>query len=417
MATENDPEKIPQGIELTPFDETFRNDPHPRLKTLRQTCPVRRDPEFNQVLIASEALVRDIVRNHDLGVDPRKANPEDSVQQFRPMDEDIEPSMLFLDDPDHQRLRKLVAPAFAPRKAEAQRAMIREVAEELVAAIQPDANGEFDLIESLAGPLPAVAIAKILGIDPDRQSQFKEWSESSSAAFFTGGLDESLRAAGEAALENLRALFTEEVAKRKAHKGREPEDLIGEMVHAQEDGDRFTESEILTMCNLLLIAGNVTTSDLIGNGLRTLLLHPDQVQDLRDAPEKLPGAIEEMLRFDPPVTVSGRITPTEISLDGVTVGARESVSVLLSAANRDPAIHDDPDQFRMDREDPQHLSFGGGAHFCLGAHLARVEAQEAVRAILGRFSHLEVIEQSADWKMVPGFRGMASLRLRVVAED
>ena len=171
------------------------------------------------------------------------------------------------------------------------------------------------------------------------------------------------------------------------------------------------------MCNLLLIAGNVTTSDLIGNGLRTLLLHPDQVQDLRDAPEKLPGAIEEMLRFDPPVTVSGRITPTEISLDGVTVGARESVSVLLSAANRDPAIHDDPDQFRMDREDPQHLSFGGGAHFCLGAHLARVEAQEAVRAILGRFSHLEVIEQSADWKMVPGFRGMASLRLRVVAED
>ena len=411
MATERDSKNIPQGMQLTPFDEAFRQDPHPRLKTVREICPVRRDPEFNHVLISSEERVRDILRDHDLGVDPRKANPEDSIQQFSPMDDDIEPSMLFLDDPDHQRLRKLVAPAFAPRKAEAKRGMIREVAEALVAAIEPDDKGEFDLIESLAGPLPAVAIAKILGVDPALQAQFKEWSETSSAAFFTGGLDESLRDAGEAALENLRALFTDEVAKRR---GQDSDDLIGQMVHAQEDGDRFTETEILTMCNLLLIAGNVTTSDLIGNGLRTLLLHPEQTADLRRSPEKLPGAIEEMLRFDPPVTVSGRITPEEMNLDGVHVRARESVSVLLSAANRDPEIHQDPDEFRIDREDPQHLSFGGGAHFCLGAHLARVEAQEAVRALLARFPHLEVVEKSADWKMVPGFRGMAALHLRVV---
>ena len=414
MATESDSKNIPTGMQLTPFDETFRQDPHPHLKTVRETCPVRRDPEFNHVLISSEERVRDILRDHDLGVDPRKANPDDSIQQFSPMDDDIEPSMLFLDDPDHQRLRKLVAPAFAPRKAEAKREMIREVAETLVAAIEPDGKGEFDLIETLAGPLPAVAIAKILGVDPARQAQFKEWSETSSAAFFTGGLDESLRGAGEAALENLRALFTDEVAKRR---GQDPDDLIGQMVHAQEDGDRFTEAEILTMCNLLLIAGNVTTSDLIGNGLRTLLLHPDQVESLKESPEKLPGAIEEMLRFDPPVTISGRITPEEMNLDGVHVRARESVSVLLSAANRDPAIHQDPDEFQIDREDPQHLSFGGGAHFCLGAHLARVEAQEAVRALLARFPRLEVIEESADWKMVPGFRGMAALRLRAVEGD
>ena len=410
MASENGSEKIPQGMQLTPFDEVFRKDPHPSLKVLRERCPVRRDPELDQVVIASEQLVRDILRDHKLGVDPRKANPEDSVQQFRPQEDGDEPSILFLDDPDHQRLRKLVAPAFAPRQAEAKRVMIREIADQLVDSIALDANGEFDLIDSLAGPLPAIAIAKILGIDPDLQSQFKEWSEAASAAFFTGGLDESLRASGEAAGESLRALFADEIAKRK---GQSPKDLIGQMVHAQEDGDRFTETEILTMCNLLLIAGNVTTSDLIGNGVRTLLLHPDQADDLRRNPDKLPGAIEEMLRFDPPVTVSGRITPEKIDLDGVTVNARESVTVLLSAANRDPAIHQKPDEFLIDRDDPQHLAFGGGAHFCLGAHLARVEAQEAVRALLKGFPRLEVAETSPEWKMVPGFRGMASLRLRV----
>jgi len=408
MASENESRKIPLGLRLTPFDEEFRRDPHPRLKDLRELCPVHRDSEFNQVVISSEESAREIIRDHSLGVDPRKANPEDSVQQFRPPD-DSEPSMLFLDDPDHQRLRKLVAPSFAPRKVEAKRPMIREIAENLVAAIQPDHKGEFDLIDALAGPLPAVAIAKILGIDPALQNQFKEWSETASAAFFTGALDPSLQEPGAAAVESLRELFAQEIEHRQ---GGGADDLIGQMVHAQEDGDRFTKEEILTMCNLLLVAGNVTTSDLIGNGVRILLQHPQQLAVVQENPELLPNAVEEMLRFDPPVTVTGRITPEVMDIKGVEVGARESMTVMLSAANRDPAVHREPEKFLVDRDDPQHLSFGGGAHFCVGSHLARIEAQEAIGALLARFPRLELVSGSEEWKQVPGFRGMAKVLLR-----
>jgi cytochrome P450 len=413
MASENESRKIPLGLKLTPFDEEFRRDPHPRLKDLRELCPVHRDPELDQVVISSEESAREIVRDHNLGVDPRKANPEDSVQQFRPQD-DSEPSMLFLDDPDHQRLRKLVAPSFAPKKVEAKRPMIREIAESLVAAITPNHQGEFDLIDGLAGPLPAVAIAKILGIDPQLQNQFKDWSEAASAAFFTGALDPSLQEPGAVAIESLRELFAQEIEQRQ---GGQADDLIGQMVHAQEDGDRFSKEEILTMCNLLLVAGNVTTSDLIGNGLRALLQHPAQVAMIRQRPEILPNAVEEMLRFDPPVTVTGRITPEVLDIKGVEVRARESMTVMLSAANRDPAVHSEPEQFLIDRSDPQHLSFGGGAHFCVGAHLARIEAQEAIRALLARFPRLELVPGSEEWKQVPGFRGMAKVLLRTVGDS
>ena len=413
MATDTASEKLPQGMELSPFDEEFRQDPHPRLRTLRERCPAHRDPEFDHISIASEELVRDKVRDHSLCVDPRKAREGDWIKNFETELEGRDPSILFLDDPDHGRLRRLIAPEFTPRRAEARRTMVREVAEGLVAAITPDADGTFDLMSTLAGPLPAIAIGRILGVPEEDREDFKEWSEISSAAFFTVPLDPELRTRGMDAGEKLDALFLREISTRQESPA---DDLIGKMVHLQQEGAEISEAELLTMCNLLLVAGNVTTSDLIGNGVRILIAHPEQWDALRADPELMRGAIEEMLRFDPPVTVTGRIAMEELPLGDQKLAPRESMTVLLSAANRDPALHDEPDRFDIERGDSEHFSFGGGAHFCLGAHLARVEAQEAIRALTARFPRLDAVAGGENWKRVPGFRGMSEFRVRVAAD-
>lgn len=400
---------VPDGMRLMPQDPEFREDPHPRLRQLREACPVHRDREFGTLVVSSHAKVEDLLRHREYGVDPRKAREGDPVRRFAPPD-DMQPSMLFLDAPDHQRLRNLVSRSFTPRRAEGWRPLVRQVATELLDAQVAAGEPEFDLVGALAAPLPAIAIARILGVDPARQADFKDWSEASSFAFFNPFATEEEQRAGLAAGEALDACFREEIAKRRAAPS---DDLIGQLVAAEEDGDRLSEGELLTMCGLLLIAGNVTTSDLIGNGTRVLLQNPDELAKLRGDPSRIQNAVEEMLRFDPPVTASGRISFHDDDIGGVPIGARESVTVLLSAANRDPAVHEDPDRFDVERRDIQHLSFGGGAHLCLGAHLARVEAQEAIGQLVGRFPRLRLSERPPVWKQVPSFRGMSELWVRV----
>ncbi|MEO2167818.1 MAG: hypothetical protein ABGY42_06795, partial [bacterium] len=234
---------LPSGFQLSPFNPQFQADPHPSLRILRERCPVRRDPEFNHVLISGEEFLRTTVRDHALNVDPRKSNPDDVVRQFAP-DEGEELSILLLDDPDHHRLRKLIAREFSPRRAEARRPMVRELARRLVAAIEPDKNGEFDLVEVLAAPLPAIAIATILGVDAADQVQFKEWSEDASAAFFTPVPDEETQRLGDESSAALQAFFETEIAARIEDPG---DGLIGKLLHAQEDGDTFSQRELLTM--------------------------------------------------------------------------------------------------------------------------------------------------------------------------
>ena len=399
----------PSAMQLMPFDEAFRKDPHPRLKQLRETCPVHREPDFDRVQVSSFEQVRNMLYDLSLGVDPRQSLPDDPIRQFQRQDGG-EPSMLFLDDPAHARLRGLVSKSFTPRRAEGWRPEIRKVATELLDAVDARGEREFDLVAALAGPLPAVAIARILGVDPAKQADFKRWSETMSAAFFNPFASEEEQAAALRDGESLDAVFRAEIEARRA----EPrDDLIGQMVRAEEEGDRLSEDELVTMCNLLLIAGNVTTSDLIGNGARVLLQHPDQLAALRDDPGLVKNAVEEMIRFDPPVTMSGRITPREPAIEGCPVHAGESMTTHLSAANRDPAANPDPDRFDIEREDVRQLSFGGGAHLCLGAHLARVEAQEAIGALVTRYPNLRSAGREEVWKQVPGFRGMAEFWVAV----
>lgn len=401
---------IPEGLDLIPQNAVYQADPAAVHRLLQRRAPVHRDRQFGGLVVSGHDAVRRILFDLEFFVDPRKAREDDPVRQFLRDDDEREPSMLFLDDPEHKRLRNLVSRSFTPRAVRDLAPVVDRVADELLDAIVESGAPEFDLIEALAAPLPAIAIARILGVDAGAQARFKAWSVAASEAFFNPFADEATKRAGLEANEALDACFRSEIAARR----RTPsDDLIGQLVATEEAGDRLSESEIVTMCNLLLIAGNVTTTDLIGNGVRTLLECPEQHAKLRANPALIDNAVEEMLRFDPPVQTSGRIAPRDCEIDGVPVGKGEGITLLLAAANRDPAVYPDPDRFDIEREDTHHHAFGGGAHLCLGAHLARAEARAAIGALVARFPRLRPAGGALAWKQTPGFRGLSEYRVRI----
>lgn len=397
--------KPPTGVKLTPFDDAFLNDPYAIWQEARAFGPAYPDPDFGRLMVTDHDEVKRVLRDRAMWSDPRKAAEDSFTAQFRERltRDNRQPSMLFLDDPDHKRLRSLVNKAFTPAAVETRRTHIAEVAHRLVEGLTPEG---FDLIEGLAGPLPAIVIAEMLGIDGADYASFKAWSDASTAAFFNPFRTSEEEAAAADAQANLDALFRREIERRRASPG---DDLTSAMVTAREGDDALTDDEIVTQCNLLLVAGNVTTTDLIGNGTKALLEYPEQLTKLRVEPDLLENAVEEMLRFDSPVTQSGRIANRDLKVGGCPVRTGHNVSVSLAAANRDPNVYPNPEAFDIARDNVAHQSFGGGSHFCLGAPLARVEAQEAVRALLARFSELAI--EGYEYRRLPGFRGLTSLRL------
>lgn len=397
---------LPQGIELTPLDERFRADPYPVLARLRTVAPVHEDTQLRRFIYTRHDDVYEILRDRDFWSDPRKANPGTFTREFLGSNQDEEPSMLLMDEPGHRRLRSLVSGSFTPAAVERWRPRIRAVVARILDGIRGE---EFDLIAEFAGPVPTVVIAEMLGIDPARHGDFKTWSDQSVTVGFNPFATPEERAVAETARASLEAFFRDEIAARRASPG---DDLISDMLRAESDGERLTEREMVRQCNLLLVAGNVTTTDLIGNGVKALLDHPEQLARLRAHPELIRNAVEEMLRFDSPVVNSGRIANRDIAIGGCPVHRGESLSTSLAAANRDPAVYPDPDRFDIERADTHHQSFGGGRHLCLGAHLARAEAQEAILGLIARFPGLRH-GNGLRYHAIPSFRGMASFMVRI----
>jgi cytochrome P450 len=394
------PKDLPTGFQLTPFDPTFQQNPYPALAHLRDSAPVHWDDLMHGWLLTKHDDVREVLRDRELWSDPRKAEPESGVRKFVYPGND-EPPMLLLDDPAHKRLRNLVNKAFTPKAVEAMRPRIAAIARDLVAAID---HAEFDLIASFAAPLPVIVIAEMLGFDTRRRDEFKALSDIVVRVFFNVMRTQEDSDAAAAAQAKLDAYYTDAITARRQ---RPAGDLISAMVLAENDGDTFTDAEIVGQCNLLLVAGNVTTTDLIGNGVRALIEHPNELDKLRSRPELLGNAVEEMLRYDSPVIQSGRIANRAMEVRGCPAHVGQSINVSLGAANHDPEIYDHPERFDIERADTHHQSFGGGRHFCLGAPLARVEAQEAVRALLARFPKLTASPRDLRFRAIPGFRGLA----------
>lgn len=393
---------VATGIALTALDPTFREDPYPVLADLRAREPVHYDAQLNRYFFTRHDDVQEILRDLSLWSDPRRAAVGTFTREFLGR-EGEEPSMLLMDDPGHRRLRSLVKHPFTPRAIERWRPRVRAVAEEMVAAIEAD---EFEFIGALAGPLPTRVIAEVLGLDPESHGQFKEWSDVSVRVGFNPAPTPEAVSQMEKAQASLNAFFLSEIENRKSALG---EDLLSDMVRAEEEGDQLSDQEIVRMCNLLLIAGNVTTTDLLGNAVKALIDFPEEQQKLRARPELLPAAVEEVLRYDSPVVNSGRIASRELVMGGVAIAEGQSLSVSLAAANRDPEIYPEPDRFDIERIDRHHQAFGGGRHFCLGSHLSKLEAEEGLRALLGRFEDLRQAEAGFEYAATPSFRGFEHL--------
>jgi cytochrome P450 len=289
------------------------------------------------------------------------------------------PNMLSSDPPVHTRLRGLVSQVFTPRMVEQLEPRIAAIADELLDAIP--ASGEADIVEALSYPLPVIVIAEILGVPPKDRDRFKVWSDEVVATLGTG-ISGAERDLAQQTIEELREYFTALVEERRR---RPTGDLISGLVAVEVEGQKLTFDELLSMLILLLVAGNETTTNLIGNAIIEFMNHPDQLKRVLDAPALLPPAIEEVLRYSSPVQATVRRATCDVEVGGKTIREGEQAIVWLASANRDAEVFPDPDAFDVGRTPNRHLAFGLGIHFCLGAPLARVEARIALEAFLRRF--------------------------------
>jgi hypothetical protein len=398
----------PLGMTLSPMNPEYQKDPFTLLDEVREEARIVRDDLLGRYIVGRFDDVQQILNDRDLAVDPRKAADGTFNQIFRQAMTDDQQgraqSMLFLDPPDHTRLRALVTKAFTPRSIEKMRGRIGEIANELCDKVAGETS--FDLMTAFCQPYPTIVIAEMLGVDPKDQADFKRWTDDGVAAGFDPFASEETKAKAVIARDQLDAYLRRAIAERRADP---KDDLITGLLQAEDDGSFFNDEEVVSMISLLLGAGNITTTDLLGNGMKNLLANPDQVQKLRDDPGLVINAVEEMLRFEGPVTFSGRITTDDREIAGCPMHAGQSITVALGAANYDPRLHKDPHTFDITREDIDHLAFGGGRRYCLGAPLARLEAQIGVLTLLDRFPSLRLPAQELKWKTVPGFRGLEKL--------
>jgi cytochrome P450 len=311
-------------------------------------------------------------------------------------------SMLVMDPPDHTRVRKLVNKAFTPRRIAALRGRVEAIVDELLAPVR----SEMDVIDGLAAPLPAIVIAELLGVPAEDHRRFKAW-----AAEIVAGIGQPFggRQAAAPAMQQLFGYLSEIIAARRAAPC---DDLISAMVQAQEEDDALSDAELLATSNLLLIAGHETTTNLIGNGLLALLREPAQLARLRGDFSLLPTAIEELLRYDGPVQATLRVAREDVEIGGHAIEAGSLLLVGIGAANHDPDVFADPERLDVGRDPNPHLAFGFGAHFCLGAPLARLEGEVALRALLERFPRLALATESPAYRPNPVLRGLVSLPVR-----
>jgi predicted outer membrane repeat protein len=398
---------VATGVALTALDPVFRERPHEVLDCLRSTEPVHQDREFDRVFLTRAQDIGSVLNDRTMGTDPRKSRPGSFSRVQLGVDDKFQPAMVHMDDPDHKRLRDLVSKAFNQRSVDAMRTRIHETANRLLDQISDPHH--FDVVERYAKPLPTIVIAEMMGVDPADQEEFKRWSDTQVHTFNPMRTAEQLTSLqqGKSALNHY---FADLIGKRRKDRGT---DLISTLISAEEEGERLSEPEIIGVCQFLMIAGNVSTTDLIGNGILALLQNPTELAKLLAQPELAQDAVEEVLRFDAPVTSASRINNTSREMDGGAIAAGQTITLSLLAANYDPAAHPNPHKFDIERADKRHHSFGGGAHYCLGAPLGRAEAQIAIPLILTRFPKMRLDPQNTlSRKALPSFNGLDSLWVR-----
>src|SRR5207245_7102603 len=379
---------------FNPYLPEFHADPYPFYHRLRAVAPVYQTPMGFWVLTRYDDVLT-VLRDPRFGRDGFEQMPAAIYAEDRAESSRLPRSMLFRDPPDHTRLRALVSKAFTPRVIERMREHIQDIVHRLLGRVR-DAKG-MDVITDLAYPLPVTVICEMLGVPTGDEGVIRQWSSDVARSLAAIGMPSDIEvvARGRAARRELGDYFRRLLPERRR---RPQDDLLSLLIAAEEAGDTLSEGELLATCVLLFIAGHETTVNLIGNGMLALLRHPDQLGRLRADPSIARAAVEELLRFDPPVTLTGRVAMEDIEVGGITVEAGEMAVLLLGAANRDPAAFENPDRLDLTRPDNHHAAFGHGIHFCLGAPLARLEGQVALTALVQRFEHLELATDEPEYK-------------------
>jgi cytochrome P450 len=398
------------ALAFNPFDPEFRRDPYPTYARLRAEDPVH-ESSLGFLVLSRYADCTALLRDPHASSDESKLPDTTELMDGPPADPELLDSkpFLFLDPPDHTRLRGLVSKAFTPRTIERMRARVQEVTDGLLDDL--GSGGEVDLIERLAYPVPVVVISEMLGVPAADEARFRSWSRALARSLDPDFLlPPDVIATRDAAILEFREYFRELIAERRTAPR---DDLLSGLVEAEERGDKLTEAELLSTCVLLLVAGHETTVNLIANGVLALVRHPDQLAKLRADPSLAKSAVEEVLRFDPPVQLSGRLALDKIELPSTTMEPERFAITLLGAANRDGDQFPDPDQFDIERSPNAHIAFSLGHHFCLGASLARLEGQIALSSLVQRFGTIELATDTLDYKENLVLRGLTQLPARL----
>ena len=388
---------------FNPYDSATRADPWTLCKKLRD-----HDPYFETAagvfVLTRYSDCQAVLRDHRFSVDPRKSTaPSTGVLPFS--QRGLDNVMLFEDPPDHTRLRSLVSKAFTPRAIAALTGRIEELVASFIADIE--AAGETDLISALAYPLPVTVIAEMLGVPFEDRDEFRRWTNDIAPILDPFIPPEHVPAMAEAGMQ-LFMYVDELVNERRRHPG---PDLVSALVAAEDEGDKLTGDEVRATILLLLIAGHETTMNAIGNGMLALFHAPDQLQRLRDDPSLIRTATEELLRLDGPIIQTARNALEDLDLGGRRIQKGTLVVTVIGAANRDPEQFADPDRLDVGRDPNRHLAFSAGPHFCLGAQLARLEIQVAIRELV-RLPTLRLVEEPR-WRNTVTFRGLQELRVAV----
>ncbi len=393
-----------------PFvDAAFLANPYPAYQALREAGPLHWSTEFfgGAWLLTRHADVEQVLR------DPRFSaqrtggwvtDREETKGELAGFQQLFARAMLFLDAPDHTRIRKVLNAGFKPAQILALEPFIAQTVTELLDAV--DGQPSFDFMQAVARQLPTRVIAKMMGIDEAANADFAVWSDD--LAVFIGAplaTHQQARRA-QASLLAMGRYFEQLLAARRKNPG---DDLVSRLLQAEADGALLNHAELLAQCAMLLFAGHETTRNLLGNGLYALLSHPDQWQRLQADPSLIPSAVRELLRFDSPVQYTGRRVAADVELHGQTLRRGDLVVPLIGSANRDPARHPEPDRLDVSGRDGGSISFGSGAHVCIGAMLTRVEAEITFRLVLQRFPHLRLGDEAVQWVANPAYRGVVGL--------
>ena len=395
-------ERLESGVAFNFFSRRLLANPYPIYRRLQTRDPVHRSRLIKGWVLSRhediDAVLRDSRR---FGND--RASTQDANLRF---DSDEPRSMLYRDPPDHTRLRSLVSKAFTPRAVRALRHRVEKIADDLLDSL--DGADSFDVIDAIAYPLPVAVICEMLGVPQEDRGPFREWSNDASLSI-EPLLDDRRVASTMDALSKLRDYFSDLAERRRADPG---DDLVSVLTQIEDEGDRLSHLELQLMLVLLLVAGNETTRNLVGNGLLALLRNPAQLDRLRREPELIGPAVEELIRYDSPVQIDGRSVREDTEVGGVPLERGQYLMLLLGAANRDPEAFDDPDVLDVSRERNPHLGFGRGIHHCLGAPLARMEAEVMLGKLLERFPNVRLAGTPTRRRQIV-LRGLSSLPVRV----